>query len=110
MVVELETNQAQVHRIIQSKAFRTSEVHRNLLLYLAEKSLSRTAMADFSRLRQRPFLAPLLRSNTASKAHRRRRAIKPPATHSLPRTTQPSASAKVVNHSSFVIRIFVESR
>jgi hypothetical protein len=43
MVVELETNQAQVHRIIQSKAFRTSEVHRNLLLYLAEKSLSRTA-------------------------------------------------------------------
>src|ERR1700722_1631525 len=43
MVVELETNQLQVHRIIQSKAFRTSEVHRNLLNYLAEKSLSGTA-------------------------------------------------------------------
>jgi hypothetical protein len=44
MVVELEVNQAQVQRIIQSKAFRTSEVHRNLLYYLAEKSLS--GMAD----------------------------------------------------------------
>jgi len=43
MVVELETNQAQVQRIIQSKAFRTSEVHRNLLNYLAEKSLAGTA-------------------------------------------------------------------
>ena len=43
MVVELEANQAQVQRIIQSKAFRTSEVHRNLLQYLAEKSLSGTA-------------------------------------------------------------------
>src|SRR5271154_885544 len=43
MVVELEVNQAQVQRIIQSKAFRTSEVHRNLLHYLAEKSLSGTA-------------------------------------------------------------------
>src|ERR1700761_2608877 len=40
MVAALETNQTQVHRIIQSKAFRTSEVHRNLLNYLAEKSLS----------------------------------------------------------------------
>jgi hypothetical protein len=40
MVVELEVNQAQVQRIIQSQAFRTSEVHRNLLQYLAEKSLS----------------------------------------------------------------------
>lgn len=45
MVLELEANQAQVHRIIQSKAFRTSEVHRNLLQYLAEKSLSGTADA-----------------------------------------------------------------
>jgi hypothetical protein len=36
-------NQTQVQRIIQSKAFRTSEVHRNLLNYLAEKSLSGTA-------------------------------------------------------------------
>lgn len=43
MVLELEANQTQVQRIIQSKAFRTSEVHRNLLLYLAEKSLSGTA-------------------------------------------------------------------
>jgi hypothetical protein len=40
MVLELEANQTQVQRIIQSKAFRTSEVHRNLLQYLAEKSLS----------------------------------------------------------------------
>jgi hypothetical protein len=43
MVVELEANQTQVQRIIQSKALRTSEVHRNLLQYLAEKSLSGTA-------------------------------------------------------------------
>ena len=43
MVVELEANQTQIQRIIQSKAFRTSEVHRNLLQYLAEKSLSGTA-------------------------------------------------------------------
>src|SRR6202035_4540080 len=43
MVVELEANQTQVQRIIQSKAFRTSEVHRNLLQYLSEKSLSGTA-------------------------------------------------------------------
>jgi hypothetical protein len=43
MVVELEANQTQVQRIIQSKAFRTSELHRNLLHYLAEKSLSGTA-------------------------------------------------------------------
>jgi hypothetical protein len=43
MVVELEANQTQVQRIMQSKTFRTSEVHRNLLQYLAEKSLSGTA-------------------------------------------------------------------
>jgi hypothetical protein len=43
MVLELEANQTQVQRIIQSKAFRTSEVHRNLLQYLAEKSLSGTS-------------------------------------------------------------------
>jgi hypothetical protein len=43
MVLELEANQTQVQRIVQSKAFRTSEVHRNLLQYLAEKSLSGTA-------------------------------------------------------------------
>src|SRR5216683_5060289 len=39
MVVEAEAG-AQVRRILESKAFRTSEVHRNLLNYLAEKSLS----------------------------------------------------------------------
>jgi hypothetical protein len=39
MVVETDAN-AQVRRILESKAFRTSEVHRNLLNYLAEKSLS----------------------------------------------------------------------
>src|ERR1700686_4990070 len=43
MVAEAEANYAQVRRILQSKAFRTSEVHRNLLTYLAEKSLSGTA-------------------------------------------------------------------
>jgi len=43
MVAELEANQTQVQRIVQSKAFRTSEVHRNLLNYLAEKSLSGSA-------------------------------------------------------------------
>src|SRR5579862_3867301 len=43
VAIELEANQAQVQRIVQSKAFRTSEVHRNLLHYLAEKSLSGTA-------------------------------------------------------------------
>ena len=40
MLVETEANLAQVRRILESKAFRTSEVHRNLLHYLAEKSLS----------------------------------------------------------------------
>ncbi len=45
MVLELEANQTQVQRIVQSQAFRTSEVHRNLLQYLAEKSLSGTADA-----------------------------------------------------------------
>src|SRR6202142_367116 len=43
MVAELEANQLQIQRIIQSKAFRTSELHRNLLQYLSEKSLSGTA-------------------------------------------------------------------
>ncbi len=38
-------NQEQVRRILQSKALRTSEVHRNLLQYLAEKSLSGEADA-----------------------------------------------------------------
>jgi hypothetical protein len=43
MVLDLATNQAQVQRIIQSKAFRTSELHRNLLQYLSDKSLSGAA-------------------------------------------------------------------
>lgn len=40
MVLELEASSAQIQRILQSKTFRTSEVHRNLLSYLAEKSLA----------------------------------------------------------------------
>jgi hypothetical protein len=43
MVPELDANQVQFQRIVSSKAFKTSEVHRNLLNYLAEKSLSGTA-------------------------------------------------------------------
>src|SRR5205823_2218109 len=43
MVLELEATHAQVQRILQSKAFRTSEIHRTLLSYLAEKSISGTA-------------------------------------------------------------------
>src|SRR6266478_3129473 len=43
MVLELEASHTQIQRIVQSKAFRTSEVHRNLLIYLAEKSLAGTA-------------------------------------------------------------------
>src|SRR5271154_4229741 len=43
MVLELEASQTQIQRILQSKAFRTSELHRNLLQYLSEKSLSGTA-------------------------------------------------------------------
>jgi hypothetical protein len=39
MVVETDAS-AQVRRILESKAFRTSEVHRNLLNYLADKSLA----------------------------------------------------------------------
>src|ERR1700704_61502 len=40
MPPELDANQVQVQRIISSKTFKTSEVHRNLLTYLTEKSLS----------------------------------------------------------------------
>src|SRR5580693_1071363 len=43
MVLDLATNQAQIQKIIQSKAFRTSELHRNLLQYLSDKSLSGAA-------------------------------------------------------------------
>src|SRR5438132_12335385 len=35
-----DPNQVQIQRIAASKAFKTSEVHRNLLAYLAEKSLA----------------------------------------------------------------------
>ena len=40
MVPELDVNLVQIQRIVASKAFKTSEVHRNLLNYLAGKSLS----------------------------------------------------------------------
>lgn len=43
MVLELEATHAQIQRILQSRAFRTSEIHRNLLSYLADKSISGTA-------------------------------------------------------------------
>ena len=45
MVLESEALQIQVQRILQSKAFRTSEVQRNLLCYLVEKSISGNADA-----------------------------------------------------------------
>ena len=40
MIPELDASQVQIQRIVSSKAFKTSEVHRNLLAYLSEKSLS----------------------------------------------------------------------
>ena len=40
MAVEVQDIRAQVGRLIQSKTFETSEVHRRLLQYLAEKSIS----------------------------------------------------------------------
>ena len=43
MAPELDAPQAQIQRIVQSKALRGSAVHRKLLTYLAEKSLSGTA-------------------------------------------------------------------
>src|SRR5690242_18544383 len=39
-VVETDAIRAQVERVLQSKTFETSEVHRRLLLYLTEKTLS----------------------------------------------------------------------
>src|ERR1019366_9358401 len=39
MSVDQEEIHAQVDRLIQSKTFETSEVHRKLLQYLAEKSI-----------------------------------------------------------------------
>ncbi len=43
MAPELDAPQAEIQRIVQSKAFRGSAVHRKLLTYLAEKSLSGAA-------------------------------------------------------------------
>src|ERR1700734_4106765 len=43
MVQEVESLQTQIQRILQSKAFRTSEVQRNLLAYLADKSIHGSA-------------------------------------------------------------------
>ena len=43
MVLESESLQTQIQRILQSKTFRTSEVQRNLLAYLAEKSIAGAA-------------------------------------------------------------------
>ena len=40
MLPETDANHLQIQRIVSSKAFKTSEVHRNLVTYLAEKSLS----------------------------------------------------------------------
>jgi hypothetical protein len=40
MNVDVESVRAQIDRLIQSKVFETSEVHRRLLQYLAEKSLT----------------------------------------------------------------------
>jgi len=40
MVPELDPPKIQIQRIVSSKAFKTSEVHRNLLNYLADKSLA----------------------------------------------------------------------
>ena len=43
MLLEVESRQTQIQRILRSKAFRTSEVQRNLLAYLAEKSIGGSA-------------------------------------------------------------------
>ncbi len=40
MTSESDANHAQIHRIVSSKALKGSEIHRNLLAYLADKSLS----------------------------------------------------------------------
>src|SRR5215469_2543029 len=40
MVPELDQHKVQIQRIVSSKAFKTSEVHRNLFNYLADKSLA----------------------------------------------------------------------
>ena len=38
--LDLQSHRLQVQRIVSSKAFKTSEVHRNLLNYLADKSIA----------------------------------------------------------------------
>ena len=43
MVQELTAEESQIQRLLQSKPFRTSHVHRELLLYLADKSQTGTA-------------------------------------------------------------------
>src|ERR1700733_5924648 len=43
MVLEVEAARAQIERIFQSKAFRSSDVLRHLLSYLADASLAGTA-------------------------------------------------------------------
>jgi hypothetical protein len=43
MLLEVESRQTQIQRILQSKAFRTSEVQRNLLAYLADRSIQGSA-------------------------------------------------------------------
>src|SRR5260370_870462 len=40
MSLDVETVRAQINRLVESKSFETSEVHRRLLQYLAEKSLT----------------------------------------------------------------------
>jgi len=45
MPPELDANHQQIQRMVSSKTFKTSEVHRNLLTYLAEKSLSGEAQS-----------------------------------------------------------------
>jgi hypothetical protein len=40
MVPELDQHRIQIQRIVSSKAFKTSEVHRNLFNYLADKSIA----------------------------------------------------------------------
>jgi len=39
MTAELDANRAQVERLLASRALKASEIHRNLLAYLADKSL-----------------------------------------------------------------------
>jgi len=94
MGVEAEDIRAQVGRLIHSKTFETSDVHRRLLQYLAEKSIS----GDADRLKEYtigleafgkppltiPSTTPLSASRPAGCARSWRRITKPkpPATPS----------------------------